>query len=360
MSSVKIRNLRKSFGSIEVVHGVSLDISDGEFLILVGPSGCGKSTLLRMIAGLENITSGDVIVDDVIINKLPPRERNIAMVFQSYALNPHMTVRNNMAFSLKLAGRDKNEIAEKVAIAAEVLDLQTLLDRKPARLSGGQRQRVAMGRAIVRNPKLFLFDEPLSNLDAKLRVQMRAEIKEMHQRLQTTIIYVTHDQVEAMTMADRIVVMSEGSIEQVGLPMELYYRPQTLFVASFIGSPAMNVVEGTLSPSEQFRSSRGPEITFGDTAPNVVSEESIVLGIRPENINSDGQGILIGDCRIRVVEPMGSETLLSTSVSDETIVFLDRNRQAFSVGDNRQLFADPADFHFFERSSGARLSRSQM
>ena len=358
MSSVKIRNLRKSFGSLEVVHGISLDISDGEFLILVGPSGCGKSTLLRMIAGLENITSGEVIVDDVIINRLPPRERNIAMVFQSYALYPHMTVRKNMAFSLKLAGRDKNEISEKVAIAAGVLDLESLLDRKPAQLSGGQRQRVAMGRAIVRNPRLFLFDEPLSNLDAKLRVQMRAEIKEMHQRLQTTIIYVTHDQVEAMTMADRIVVMNEGSIEQVGLPMELYSRPQTLFVASFIGSPAMNVVEGTLSAAGQFRSSGGPEITFGETAPQVAHDQSIMLGIRPEDINTDGQGILIGDSRIRVVEPMGSETLLSTSIDNETIVFLDRNRQDFAVGDCRQLFAAPTDFHFFERSGGTRLLRS--
>ena len=360
MSSVKIRNLRKSFGSLEVVHGVSLDISDGEFVILVGPSGCGKSTLLRMIAGLENITSGEVIVDDVIINKLPARERNIAMVFQSYALYPHMTVRKNMAFSLKLARRAKNEIAEKVATAAEVLDLESLLDRKPAQLSGGQRQRVAMGRAIVRNPKLFLFDEPLSNLDAKLRVQMRAEIKEMHQRLETTIIDVTHDQVEAMTMADRIVVMNEGSIEQVGLPMELYLRPQTLFVASFIGSPAMNVVEGRLSENGHFRSRVGPEITFGDTAPRVATEQGIVLGIRPENINTDGHGIFIGDSRIRVVEPMGSETLLSTSVNDETIVFLDRNRQEFAVGDTRQLYADPTDFHFFEKTSGKRLSRSSM
>ena len=356
MSSVKIRNLRKSFGTLEVVHGVSLDISDGEFVILVGPSGCGKSTLLRMIAGLENITSGEVIVDDVVINKLPPRERNIAMVFQSYALYPHMTVRKNMAFSLKLAGKNKNEIAEKVAIAAEVLDLEPLLDRKPAQLSGGQRQRVAMGRAIVRNPRLFLFDEPLSNLDAKLRVQMRAEIKEMHQRLQTTIIYVTHDQVEAMTMADRIVVMNEGSIEQVGLPMELYYRPQTLFVASFIGSPAMNIFEGTLTSSGQFLSSDGPEIMFGDSAPDVSQDQDVVLGIRPESINTSGQGILLGASRIRVVEPMGSETLLSTSVGDETIVFLDRSRQAFSVGDSRNLYAESADFHFFDKTGGERLS----
>ncbi len=356
MSSVKIRNLRKSFGSLEVVHGVSLNISDGEFVILVGPSGCGKSTLLRMIAGLENITAGDVIVDDVIINKLPPRERNIAMVFQSYALYPHMTVRRNMAFSLKLAGKDRAEIAEKVAIAAEVLDLEHLLERKPAQLSGGQRQRVAMGRAIVRNPKLFLFDEPLSNLDAKLRVQMRAEIKEMHQRLKTTIIYVTHDQVEAMTMADRIVVMNEGNIEQVGLPMELYYRPQTLFVASFIGSPAMNTVEGKLSANGLFRFSRGAEINFGDASPRSGGDKDVVLGIRPENINTRRQGIPIGEARIRVVEPMGSETLLSTSVHDETFVFLDRDRQEFSVGDTRVLFAEPTDFHFFEKTSGERLA----
>lgn len=356
MSSITITNVKKSYGNLEVVHGVSLDISDGEFVILVGPSGCGKSTLLRMIAGLEDITAGDVALDDLIINKLPPRERDIAMVFQSYALYPHMTVRKNMAFSLTLAGANKKKIEEKVAIAADILDLGPLLERKPAQLSGGQRQRVAMGRAIVRDPKLFLFDEPLSNLDAKLRVQMRAEIKELHQRLKTTTVYVTHDQVEAMTMADRIVVMNAGNIEQVGTPMELYDQPKTLFVASFIGSPAMNTIKGTLSPSGNFKSESGLEIAFGDTAPKLNADREIVLGMRPENINSKGEGLLIGAARIRVVEPTGSETLLSAAVNGSDIHFLDRDRQEWTVGETKQISAAPADFHFFDEVSGQRLS----
>ncbi|MEP3276710.1 MAG: sn-glycerol-3-phosphate ABC transporter ATP-binding protein UgpC [Stappiaceae bacterium] len=356
MASITVKDVRKSYGSLEVVHGVSLDISDGEFVILVGPSGCGKSTLLRMIAGLESISGGDIILDDQIINKLAPRERDIAMVFQSYALYPHMSVRKNMAFSLKLAGASASEIQEKVATAAEILDLQSLLDRKPAQLSGGQRQRVAMGRAIVRNPKLFLFDEPLSNLDAKLRVQMRSQIKELHQRLKTTTVYVTHDQVEAMTMADRIVVMKSGNIEQIGTPMELYDRPQSLFVASFIGSPAMNLIEGTLTGNGSFRSAGGVEIDFAGIAPDVAGEMEIVLGLRPENINTKNQGLLIGDAHIRVVEPTGSETLLVTNVKDAPINLLDRDRNNFAVGDVKLLSAEATDFHFFEKDSGHRLA----
>src|ERR1700731_4118295 len=244
MATVQIRDVRKAFGATHVIHGVDISIADGEFVVLVGPSGCGKSTLLRMIAGLENITSGEIRIGDRVVNNVPPKERDIAMVFQNYALYPHMTVAANMAFSLKLRGARKEEIDTRVNRAAEILGLQQLLDPYPRQLSGGQRQRVAMGRAIVRAPQVFLFDEPLSNLDAKLRVQMRGEIRELHRRLGTTCIYVTHDQIEAMTMADRIVVMNDGIVEQVGSPLELYDRPSNLFVASFLGSPAMNFIHG--------------------------------------------------------------------------------------------------------------------
>ena len=245
MASVDVVDVRKAYGEQEVIHGVSVSIADGEFVILVGPSGCGKSTLLRMIAGLEPITSGDVKIGDQVVNFLPPKDRDIAMVFQSYALYPHKTVAENMGFALKLRGTSRAEIETRVRRAAEILDLVPYLGRYPKQLSGGQRQRVAMGRAIVRDPKVFLFDEPLSNLDAKLRVQMRAEIKELHQRLKTTTIYVTHDQVEAMTMADRIVVMHDGIVEQIGSPLELYDRPTNMFVAGFIGSPSMNMIKVT-------------------------------------------------------------------------------------------------------------------
>src|SRR6188768_2405649 len=247
MASVAIRDVRKAFGATAVIHGVDISIRDGEFVVLVGPSGCGKSTLLRMIAGLENITGGEIRIGDRVVNRLPPKERDVAMVFQNYALYPHMTVADNMAFSMKLRGAPKSEIDERVNRAAAILGLSQLLQRFPRQLSGGQRQRVAMGRAIVRDPQVFLFDEPLSNLDAKLRVQMRTEIKELHQRLKTTTIYVTHDQVEAMTMADRIVVMQAGRIEQMGAPLDLFDRPANVFVAGFIGSPAMNLLKGRVA-----------------------------------------------------------------------------------------------------------------
>ena len=246
MASVTIRDVRKAFGPVEIIHGVNVDIEDGEFVILVGPSGCGKSTLLRMLAGLENITSGEISIGNRVVNQVPPKERDIAMVFQNYALYPHMSVADNMAFSMKLRGAPKSEITERVDKAARILGLTQLLDRFPRQLSGGQRQRVAMGRAIVRDPQVFLFDEPLSNLDAKLRVQMRTEIKELHQRLKTTTVYVTHDQIEAMTMADKIVVMHDGIVEQMGAPLDLYDNPDNLFVAGFIGSPAMNVLKGRI------------------------------------------------------------------------------------------------------------------
>jgi multiple sugar transport system ATP-binding protein len=246
MASVAFRDIHKAFGKVKVIHGIGFDIADGEFVVLVGPSGCGKSTLLRMLAGLEEITGGEILIDGRVVNDLESKDRDIAMVFQSYALYPHMTVRENMAFSLKLRKADSRTTGERVAHAAKILNLDVLLDRYPRELSGGQRQRVAMGRAIVRDPKVFLFDEPLSNLDAKLRVAMRAEIKALHQRLKTTTVYVTHDQIEAMTMADRIVVMHDGIVEQIGTPLELFDHPRNLFVAQFIGSPAMNVLGGTL------------------------------------------------------------------------------------------------------------------
>jgi multiple sugar transport system ATP-binding protein len=259
MATVQIRDVRKAFGSTKVLHGVSVDIADGEFVVLVGPSGCGKSTLLRMLAGLENITGGEISIGGRVVNNVPPKDRDIAMVFQNYALYPHMTVFDNMGFSLKLAGAPKPFMEQEVGKAAKILGLEQLLHRYPRQLSGGQRQRVAMGRAIVRNPQVFLFDEPLSNLDAKLRVQMRAEIKELHQRLKVTTVYVTHDQIEAMTMADLIVVMNHGRIEQAGAPLELYDRPANLFVAGFIGSPAMNMLTGgsRVAPSSTPAASAG-------------------------------------------------------------------------------------------------------
>src|SRR5215470_2950848 len=260
MASVSLRDVRKAFGATHIIHGVDIAIDDGAFVVLVGPSGCGKSTLLRMIAGLENITGGEIRIGDRVVNNVPPKERDVAMVFQNYALYPHMTVAANMAFSMKLRGAPKSEIDERVNRAAAILGLTQLLERFPRQLSGGQRQRVAMGRAIVRDPQVFLFDEPLSNLDAKLRVQMRTEIKELHQRLKTTTIYVTHDQIEAMTMADKIVVMKDGVVEQIGDPLSLYDQPNNTFVAGFIGSPAMNMIPGTARVN-----GRGGLVDFGSS-----------------------------------------------------------------------------------------------
>src|SRR5690348_1230368 len=284
MASVAIRDVRKAFGATAVIHGVDVSIKDGEFVVLVGPSGCGKSTLLRMIAGLENITAGEIRIGERVVNNLPPKERDVAMVFQNYALYPHMTVAANMAFSMKLRSAPKREIDERVNRAAAILGLTQLLERYPRQLSGGQRQRVAMGRAIVRDPQVFLFDEPLSNLDAKLRVQMRIEIKELHQRLKTTTIYVTHDQIEAMTMADKIVVMHDGLVEQIGAPLELYDRPDNVFVAGFIGSPAMNFLRGTIrvNGAASFEGPDGVRLPLA-TAPANADGRPVVYGIRPEH-----------------------------------------------------------------------------
>jgi multiple sugar transport system ATP-binding protein len=354
MASVQIRDVRKAFGAVEVLHGVDVKIRDGEFVVLVGPSGCGKSTLLRMIAGLENITSGEIRIGERVVNNVPPKERDIAMVFQNYALYPHMTVAANMAFSLKLRAAPKAEIDGRVARAADILGLGPLLARYPRQLSGGQRQRVAMGRAIVRDPQVFLFDEPLSNLDAKLRVQMRTEIKELHQRLKTTTVYVTHDQIEAMTMADRIVVMHDGLVEQIGTPLELYDRPDNLFVASFIGSPAMNFLKGRIKANGTagFEGPRGVALPLA-TAPADTDGRPAVYGIRPEHFAIADDG---AEAEIVVVEPTGSETQVFAKLGGEEVVAVFRERHQFKPGDKIRLKPDSHLVHLFDETTGKRLN----
>jgi multiple sugar transport system ATP-binding protein len=354
MASVAIRDVRKAFGATEVIHGVDVLIDDGEFVVLVGPSGCGKSTLLRMIAGLENITSGEIRIGERVVNRVPPKERDIAMVFQNYALYPHMTVAANMGFSLMLRGAPKQQIQQRVNGAADILGLRSLLDRYPRQLSGGQRQRVAMGRAIVRDPQVFLFDEPLSNLDAKLRVAMRTEIKELHQRLKTTTIYVTHDQIEAMTLADRIVVMHDGLVEQIGAPLELYDRPQNLFVAGFIGSPAMNLLTGTICGDgrPQFEGANGVRLPLL-AAPRGSDGRPVIYGIRPEHfvISEDGT-----EAEVLVVEPTGSELQVAAKIGGDDIVAVFRERHDFKPGDKIRLKPDPRAAHLFDAPSGQRLT----
>ncbi len=355
MASVTIRGVRKSFGTVEVIHGVDIDIADGEFVVLVGPSGCGKSTLLRMIAGLEAITAGEILIADRVVNQVPPKARDIAMVFQNYALYPHMKVYDNMAFSLKLRHAAKSEIDQRVREAAVILDLTPLLGRYPRQLSGGQRQRVAMGRAIVRDPQVFLFDEPLSNLDAKLRVAMRAEIKALHHRVGETTIYVTHDQIEAMTMADKIVVMQVGNIEQVGAPLDLYDRPDNLFVAGFIGSPAMNFVRGRVA-----RNGAAAVVTpEGETipAPDVPGMEvgrEVILGMRPEHLTlaADGQGFA---ARVVVTEPTGSEVQVLAKHGADDVVAVFRERFMPDPGQVIRLVPDLAHAHVFDAETGLVL-----
>ena len=351
MASVTIEAVRKSYGAVEVVHGVDVSIADGEFCVLVGPSGCGKSTLLRMIAGLEEITAGRVLIGERVVNDVQAKDRDIAMVFQNYALYPHMKVRENMAFSLVLAKRPKSEIDQRVAEAAGILGLTPYLDRYPRQLSGGQRQRVAMGRAIVRKPQVFLFDEPLSNLDAKLRVQMRAEIRELHQRLKTTSIYVTHDQIEAMTMADRIVVMHDGVVEQIGSPLELYDRPANAFVATFIGSPAMNLLDGRIGPDRaSVELDGGARVTL----PAVTGEagQPVKLGIRPEHLALDDEGIA---CEVAVIEPTGADTQVVTRFAGGGLTAAFRERHGFRPGDRIGLAPLAGTTHVFDAATGARL-----
>jgi len=347
MASVAFDSIFKSFGSTKILHGISLDISDGEFMVLVGPSGCGKSTLLRMLAGLEDITAGTIAIDGRVVNDLDSKDRDIAMVFQSYALYPHMTVSENMGFSLRLRKDSVRRIAEGVSRAAKILNLEPYLERYPRELSGGQRQRVAMGRAIVRDPKVFLFDEPLSNLDAKLRVAMRSEIKALHQRLKTTTVYVTHDQIEAMTMADRIAVMNEGRIEQLGEPLDLYDRPANLFVAQFIGSPAMNVFEGVF----QEGSVHGLGTRWPCTA-KAQAGQSVKYGIRPEHLALHSQGIA-GE--IEVVEPMGAETEILVKVGGQTFTVMTHGRATVGPGERVFLAPQAAQAHLFDAASGRRI-----
>src|SRR5580700_6011854 len=354
MASVDVVNARKAYGGVEVIHGVSLSIADGEFVTLVGPSGCGKSTLLRMIAGLESITEGKVKIGARVVNNLAPRDRDIAMVFQNYALYPHKTVEQNMSFGLKLRNTPKDEIQARVKRAADILHVVPYLSRYPRQLSGGQRQRVAMGRAIVRDPQVFLFDEPLSKLDAQLRVQMRAEIKELHQRLKTTTVYVTHDQIEAMTMADKIVVMHDGVVEQMGSPLELYDRPENQFVAGFIGSPAMNFLKGKVKANGNtgFEGPNGVKLPL-KSAPANSDGRPAVYGIRPEHFTIAYDG---AEAEIIVVEPTGSETQVFAKLGGEQVVAVFRERHQFNPGDKIRLKPDPSLVHLFDEATGKRLN----
>jgi multiple sugar transport system ATP-binding protein len=356
MASVTLRQVSKRYGSLEVIPGLDLQIEDREFVTLVGPSGCGKSTLLRMIAGLEAISGGDAYIGDEKVNDTPPMHRDVAMVFQSYALYPHMTVADNMSFGLKLRRLATQVIEEKIGTAAKTLNLSPYLARFPGQLSGGQRQRVAMGRAIVRNPRLFLFDEPLSNLDAQLRVQMRTEIKSLHRRLGSTSIYVTHDQIEAMTMADRIVVMNHGRIEQQGTPETLYDKPANMFVASFIGSPAMNFLKGVIVDG-QFRSENGSALPLAEVAPSslpAVTSNPIVLGIRPERIgiSVDGGGLA---ATIIEVEPTGLDTHVICDLAGQMVTVNQRHRFHATPGDEVYLRFDREKIHCFDAETGVAL-----
>ncbi len=352
MAQVAIRNAAKSFGTVKVLHDVSVDIPDGQFVVLVGPSGCGKSTLLRMVAGLETVSGGTISIGDRVVNHLPPARRDIAMVFQNYALYPHKTVEQNMAFALKLRKTDPATVADRVKRAADILDLAPYLKRYPRQLSGGQRQRVAMGRAIVRDSQVFLFDEPLSNLDAKLRVQMRTEIKALHQRLKTTTIYVTHDQIEAMTMADKIVVMRDGHIEQVGVPLELFDRPANLFVAGFIGSPSMNLLRGTVKNGERPAVEIDGQLLPAPPGIKAENGRAVVYGIRPEHLELARGGV---PAKVSVVEPTGSETLVFAQFGKSEMVALFRERHEVRPGDTLHLMPRLDQVHLFDAETGRRI-----
>ncbi|MFB8343868.1 ABC transporter ATP-binding protein [Brucella cytisi] len=355
MTDIRLKKIKKSYGNFDVIHGVELNIEAGEFVVLVGPSGCGKSTLLRMIAGLEKISGGDLLIDGQRMNDVAPKDRDIAMVFQSYALYPHMTVEENMAFSLRLRKVRKAEKAEKVHKAAAVLGLEHLLARYPRELSGGQRQRVAMGRAIVRDPKIFLFDEPLSNLDAKLRTNTRAEIKGLHKRLQTTTVYVTHDQIEAMTMGDRIVVMNGGIVEQSGSPLELYDQPANLFVASFLGSPAMNFITGSYDQATHaFAVDDGSVLALRGTRWN--HNGKAILGVRPEHLRIDAGGEPV---RVETAEPTGSETHMRLLLGKQILIGAFRDRPEFQVGDTMPVAIKDNKAHLFDPQSTSRIPEVQ-
>ncbi|TPK73474.1 sn-glycerol-3-phosphate ABC transporter ATP-binding protein UgpC [Mesorhizobium sp. B2-4-15] len=363
MATVSLKKLTKRYGNIEIVHGIDLDITDREFIALVGPSGCGKSTTLRMIAGLEEISAGSIEIGGRVVNDLPPRSRNISMVFQSYALYPHMTVRENLGFSLKIAGAAKEDMDRRVAEASAILGLDTLLDRRPSQLSGGQRQRVAMGRAIVRDPDVFLFDEPLSNLDAKLRTQMRTEIKKLHAKVRSTVIYVTHDQVEAMTLADRIVIMRDGHIEQVGTPDEVFRRPATRFVAGFIGSPPMNLHEARVDDGQLVFASGEKLPLPHQFKANVTTGDKVVFGLRPDDIYPTGHGISSGDAAdvhqielpITVTEPLGNETLVFVEFNGSDWVSRMLNPRPLKSGERVAMSLDLSQAHLFAADTGKTL-----
>lgn len=365
MAEVKLKNISKDYAGVNVVSNISLDVKDKEFVVLVGPSGCGKSTTLRMIAGLEDITSGELYIGDKLVNHIAPKNRDIAMVFQNYALYPHMSVFQNMAFGLRLKKIPSAEIQKRVNNAADIVGLTPYLNRKPGTLSGGQRQRVALGRAIVRNPKVFLFDEPLSNLDAKFRVQMRIEITRLQRTLGVTTIYVTHDQSEAMTMADRIAVMKDGVLQQFDTPMNTYNHPANLFVAGFIGSPSMNMITGTLDESMHFRDSTATlDLDLKGYVPPTVSPGKWVIGIRPENIHGDN-GLSIPsyhpvDIQVDAVEPMGSDSYLYFKIGDHNFIARLRPETTPEVNDRKTLFVDRSKLHFFDVGSGVRIKSNSI
>lgn len=359
MATLSFRNVTKTYaGNIPVIHGVNMDVADGEFIVIVGPSGCGKSTLMRMVAGLEPITGGDIAIGDKIVNTLEPAERDIAMVFQNYALYPHMSVFQNMAYGLKIRKFDKQKIKQRVDNAAEILEIGHLLDRRPGQLSGGQRQRVAMGRAIVREPKVFLFDEPLSNLDAKLRVQMRLEIQKLHRRLGTTSLYVTHDQVEAMTLAQRMVVMNKGVAEQIGTPIEVFDKPASTFVASFIGSPPMNLIPVSIDGEHHIFGTDGTPFDIApDLVPAALANRKAILGLRPEHMRLRKPGVPVD---IEMVEVLGSEQLVHGRIGDTQVVVrcpvsLTKDHPV-NVGDTFQIGADGVHpLHWFDSETGKRI-----
>jgi multiple sugar transport system ATP-binding protein len=355
MASVEVRSVVKRFGGTEVLHGIDATIDDRSFVVLLGPSGCGKSTLLRMIAGLEEISAGEIAIGGRVVNAVPPKQRDVAMVFQNYALYPHMKVFDNMAFSLKLAKVDRATIDTKVRRAADILGLAEYLDRYPRQLSGGQRQRVAMGRAIVRDPQVFLFDEPLSNLDAQLRVQMRTEIKALHQRLGSTSVYVTHDQIEAMTMADKIVVMRSGRIEQAGAPLAIYDHPCNLFVAGFIGSPAMNLIPGTLRAADgrpQVETADGVALPLPAGTPGQAGQ-AVFYGVRPDHLTvANGGGF---DATVEVVEPTGADTLVFARIGSQKICGAFAERYSFKPGERIALAPRLDSVHLFDAQSGVNL-----
>jgi sn-glycerol 3-phosphate transport system ATP-binding protein len=353
MAKVQLRDVRKSYAGNEVIHGVSIDVAEGEFIVIVGPSGCGKSTLLRMVAGLEAITGGEIVIGDRVVNQLEPKDRDIAMVFQNYALYPHMSVFANMAYGLKIRGLAKSDIEARVKRAADILELGSLLERRPRDLSGGQRQRVAMGRAIVREPAVFLFDEPLSNLDAKLRVQMRFEIQKLHRRLGTTSLYVTHDQVEAMTLAQRMIVMNAGRAEQIGTPMDVYQNPASVFVAGFIGSPAMNFLDGRTETGGRISLDGGGFVIA--TAP-VAAGSKVTVGVRPEHLTPCEAAVANVTGTVEMVEALGADTLVHVAVSGRSVIARLPHGVALAVGATLSLAAQADRIYLFDAESGRRMT----